>query len=53
MDRALGKPTQTVEHNTNLVKELITKINQNEVETQPLDAEFFVVQDDKESDGKK
>lgn len=53
MDRALGKPTQTVEHNTNLVKELITKINQNEVETQPLDAEFFVVQDDKESDGNK
>lgn len=53
MDRALGKPTQTVEHNTNLVKELITKINQNEVDTQPLDAEFFVVQDDKESDGTK
>lgn len=49
MDRALGKPTQTVEHSSNLIKDLITKINQNEVDTAPLDAEFFVVQDEKES----
>ena len=43
MDRALGKPTQTVEHNTNLVRELITKISQSE-ESTALDADFFVVQ---------
>lgn len=52
MDRALGKPTQTIEHNTNLVRELITKINQNEVETAPLDAEFFEVKNEDDKNGK-
>lgn len=45
MDRALGKPTQPVEHSTNLVKELITKLNDNGAEA-PLDADFFVMQND-------
>lgn len=50
MDRALGKPTQTVEHNTNLVRELITKIA-DDTKTEPaLDADFVVVQNE---EGKK
>lgn len=53
MDRALGKPTQPVEHSHNLVKELITKISEEQSTDAPLDADFFVVQDDKESDGAK
>lgn len=52
MDRALGKPTQTVEHKTNLVKELITKLN-NDREEPPLDADFFVVQNEPDKDGEK
>lgn len=53
MDRALGKPTQPVEHSHNLVKELITKISEEQTKEPALDADFFVVQDDKESDGAK
>lgn len=52
MDRALGKPTQTVEHKTNLVKELITKLNDNN-EDAPLDADFFVVQNNDDKEGEK
>lgn len=52
MDRALGKPTQPVEHSTNLVKELITKLNDNGAEA-PLDADFFVVQNDDNKGGEK
>lgn len=52
MDRALGKPTQPVEHSTNLVKELITKLNENSPEP-PLDADFFVVQNDDDKGGDK
>lgn len=46
MDRALGKPSQTVEHKGNLVKELITKISNEGLEDAPLDADFFVVQNE-------
>lgn len=53
MDRALGKPTQTVEHKTNLVRELITKVNESNASEQPLDAEFFVVQNNEENKGTK
>jgi CRP-like cAMP-binding protein len=52
MDRALGKPTQPVEHSTNLVKELITKLNDS-VPEPPLDADFFVVQNEPDKDGDK
>lgn len=53
MDRALGKPTQTVEHKTNLVRELIMKVS-NEVSTEaPLDADFFVVDEKENKDGKE
>ena len=53
MDRALGKPTQTVEHKTNLVKELLTKLNSDAQEA-PLDADFFVVQTNGDNkDGEK
>jgi DNA-binding transcriptional MerR regulator len=44
MDRALGKPTQTIEHNTNLVRELITKIADDSKAEPALDADFVVVQ---------
>lgn len=50
MDRALGKPTQTVEHKTNLVRELITKISNDPNASEPLDADFIVVQNE---EGKK
>lgn len=46
MDRALGKPTQTVEHNTNLVRELITKIADDNKTEPALDADFVVVQNE-------
>mgnify|MGYP003342277741 FL=1 len=52
MDRALGKPTQPVEHSTNLVKELITKLNDS-VPEPPLDADFFVVQNEPDKGGDK
>lgn len=52
MDRALGKPTQPVEHSTNLVKELITKLNDSAGDA-PLDADFFVVQNDDNKGGEK
>lgn len=52
MDRALGKPSQPVEHSHNLVKELITKLNDNSPEP-PLDADFFVVQNDDNKGGEK
>jgi len=48
MDRALGKPSQTIEHKGNLVKELITKISNENNTDQPLDADFFVVQTEEE-----
>jgi DNA-binding transcriptional MerR regulator len=52
MDRALGKPTQTVEHSTNMVKELLTKLSENTPEP-ALDADFFIVQNDPEKVGDK
>jgi hypothetical protein len=54
MDRALGKPTQHIEHEHNLVKELITKLDQEKDTSQTIDAEFFDVSLDEEvkTDGK-
>lgn len=54
MDRALGKPTQHIEHEHNLVKELITKLDQENQNSETIDAEFFNVSLDKEAkdDGK-
>jgi hypothetical protein len=46
MDRALGKPSQTVEHKTSLVRELITKISNEDKADPILDADFVVVQND-------
>lgn len=43
MDRALGKPTQHIEHEHNLVKELITKLDAVESTSEVLDADFFDV----------
>lgn len=53
MDRALGKPTQTVEHNTNLIRDLITKISDEDKQTPVLDADFVVVQNESEKAGDK
>lgn len=50
MDRALGKPTQHVEHEHNLVKELITKLDAVTEPERPVDAEFFEVNEKDESD---
>lgn len=43
MDRALGKPTQHIEHEHNLVKELITKLDAAEASGEFIDADFFNV----------
>ena len=47
MDRALGKPSQSVEVSGNLIKDLIQKIDSTPVE-QPIDAEFNLVDTKKE-----
>lgn len=52
MDRALGKPSQHVEHQHNLVKELITKLDAGSSAEDTVDAEFFDVSMKGIEDGK-
>lgn len=51
MDRALGKPTQHIEHEHNLVKELITKLDAAENAGEVIDADFFNVSVDEKDKG--